>query len=167
MEILKTVDLSHILDPEELEPNSNKFEFKLEDQHSDLAHSVGKRISVSQIHDETITTHIDYNEYQDIVQQLAGSFMDDFGIEKRSVEYLKGIGVDTFEKYKYYMTNDLDMINRIVDYTNSFIEWAIKVDPNVYGYHPYQFASVPKLPDPTEQYINALEYIWNKYSGVV
>lgn len=156
MEILKTVDLSHILDPEELEPKDGT--------NFDLLHIDTKSFPCADVQDETIVTVTSYN---DMVQQLAESVMEDLGIEKRSVEYLKGLGVDTFEQYKYYMTNDLDMINRIVDYTNSFIAWAIKVEPNVYGYHPYQFASVPKLPDPTEQYINALEYAWNKYSGVV
>lgn len=156
MEILKTVDLSHILDPEELEPK--------DENNFDLPHIDAKSFPCVDIQDETIVTVTSYN---DVVQQLAESFMDDFGIEKRSVEYLKGLGVNTFEQYKYYMTNDLDMINRIVDYTNSFIDWAIKIEPGVYGYNPYQFTSVPKLPDPTEQYINALECVWNKYSGVV
>ena len=156
MEILKTVDLSHILDPEELEPKDGT--------NFDLPHIDTKSFPCVDVQDETIVTVTSYN---DMVQQLAESVMEDLGIEKRSVEYLKRLGVDTFEQYKYYMTSDLDMINRIVSYTNSFIAWAIKVEPNVYGYHPYQFASVPKLPDPTEQYINALEYIWNKYSGVV
>lgn len=156
MEILKTVDLSHIFDPEELEPkDGNNFDFPHIDKRS---------FPCVDVEDETI---IMAGDYWDTIQSLANSIMEDISIEKQSVEYLKGLGVNTFEQYKYYMTNDLDMINRIVDYTNSFIAWAIKVEPNVYGYHPYQFASVSKLPDPTEQYINALEYVWNKYSGMV
>lgn len=156
MEILKTVDLSHILDPEELEPkDKNNF---------DLPHIDKRSFPSVDVENETIVTVASYN---DMVQQLAESFMDDFGIEKQSVEYLKGLGVDTFEQYKYYMTNDLEMINRIVDYTNSFIAWAIKVEPDVYENHPYKYGYLTQLPDPTEQYINALEYVWNKYSGVI
>jgi hypothetical protein len=105
----------------------------------------------------------DYGQFYDVVQHIAESILEDFGIEKRSVEFLKQSGVNTFEQYKYYMTQDLTTINLIVDYANEFIKWAcIENELNI----PY-FASVPKLPDPTEQYINALEYIWNKYSGVV
>ena len=156
MEILKTVDLSHILDPEELEPKGgNNF---------DLPHIDTRSFSCADVEDETI---IMAGDYRDMVQSLANSIMEDISIEKRSVEYLKGIGVDTFEQYKYYMTSDLDMINRIVDYTNSYIAWAIKIEPDVYGYHPYIYGFLTQLPDPTEQYIDELEYVWNKYSGVV
>lgn len=156
MEILKTVDLSHILDPEELEPkDKNNF---------DLPHIDTKSFPCVDVQDETIVT---VGGYWDMVQSLANSIIEDISIEKQSVEYLKGLGVNTFEQYKYYMTNDLDMINRIVDYTNSFIAWAIKVEPDVYENHPYKYGYLTQLPDPTEQYINALEYVWNKYSGVV
>lgn len=167
MEILKTVDLSHILDPNELEP-VDKSNFELKINNKELKELSKTKIYTSMFSNETVVDLCgDYGQYYDVVKHIAESILEDLSIEKRSVEFLKQSGVNTFEQYKYYMTNDLDMINRIVDYTNSFIEWAIKVEPNVYGYHPYQFASVPKLPDPTEQYINALEYIWNKYSGVV
>jgi hypothetical protein len=165
MEILKTVDLSHILDPNELEP-TDKSNFKLKLNTKELKELSKTKIYTSRFSDETVVDLCsDYGQYYDLVQHIAESISEDLGIEKRSVEFLKQLGVNTFEQYKYHMTNDLDMINRIVDYTNSFIDWAIKVEPNVYGYHPYKYGFLTRLPDPTEQYINALECIWNKYSG--
>ena len=80
MEILKTVDLSHILDPEELEPKDGT--------NFDLLHIDTKSFPCADVQDETIVTVTSYN---DMVQQLAESVMEDLGIEKRSVEYLKGL----------------------------------------------------------------------------
>ena len=163
MEILKTVDLSHILDPNDLEP-TDKSNFELKLNTKELKELSKTKIYTSQFSDETVVDLCsDYEQYYDIVKQITESILEDLSIEKRSVEFLKQSGVNTFEQYKYHMTNDLDMINRIVDYTNEFIKWALIDNEQCMPY----FAHVSHLPEPTDQYMNTLKYVWDKYSGVV
>lgn len=161
MEILKTVDLTHILDPNELEPvDKSNFELKL--NNKELKELSKTKIYKSQFLNETIVDLCsNYGQYYDAVQQITESILEDLSIEKRSVEFLKQSGVNTFEQYRYYMTQDLETINLIVDYANEFIKWALIDNEQCMPY----FSHVSHLPEPTDQYINALECIWNKYSG--